>query len=117
VTLRSPHSLRADALVRAVLVAQWPLPVPTGEIEERVGMPGDPVVLRMLNRMASLGKAEKLNVPDMKSRYWRLASRPESPLAPGPQADVEAMTARPVQPRQPGPGAQAQGEAEPEAGT
>ena len=85
-TLRSPRSLRADALVRAVLVAEWPMPVPTGEVEERVGMPGDPVVLRMLNRLASLGKAEKLNVPDMKSRYWRLASCPESQHEVEPEA-------------------------------
>ena len=43
--VRSPRSMRADALVRAVLAAEWPLPLPTGMFEERIGMPRDPVVL------------------------------------------------------------------------
>jgi hypothetical protein len=83
-TLRSPRSIRADALVRAALAAAWPLPVPTGTVEERVGMPRDPVVLRMLNRLAASGKAEKMTVPDVKSLYWRLAAPPQVLLAREP---------------------------------
>ena len=75
-TLSSPRSRRADALVRAALAAEWPLPVPTRVVEERLGMPGDPVVWRMLARLARRGDAERLTVPDLKSRYWRLSVPP-----------------------------------------
>ncbi|MBO0879977.1 MAG: hypothetical protein J2P17_06340 [Mycobacterium sp.] len=75
--LRSPRSVHADALVRAVLAAEWPLPLATGLIGERVGLPGDPVVLRMLNRLASRGEAEKFTFADKRSCYWRLATDEE----------------------------------------
>jgi hypothetical protein len=80
-TLRSPRSIRADALVRAVLAAEWPYPVKTGTVEARAGMPRDPVVLRMLNRLAASGEAEKITRLDVKSLYWRLAAPPQVLLA------------------------------------
>ncbi len=80
-TLRSPRSVRADALVRAVLAAEWPYPVKTGMVEKRAGMPGDPVVLRMLNRMAHAGEAEKIARVDVKFLYWRLTAPPQVLLA------------------------------------
>jgi hypothetical protein len=79
--LRSPRSIRADALVRAVLAAEWPYPVKTGTVQERAGMPGDRVVLRMLNRMAAGGEAEKISRVDVKSLYWRLTAPPGVLLA------------------------------------
>jgi hypothetical protein len=97
--LRSPRSIRADALVRAVLAAEWPLPVSTGVVEERAGMPRDPVVLRMLNRLASAGKAEKMTVADVKSLYWRLAAPPQVLIAPkldAPEEITIAVTAEDI---------------------
>jgi hypothetical protein len=93
-TLRSHRSIRADALARAALASAWPQPLPTGVIAERIGMPGDPVVLRMLHRLAASGTAEKTTRTDMKSLYWRLTAAPQDLLAPAASAAPGAATAR-----------------------
>jgi hypothetical protein len=72
-------SMRIAALVRAVLVLEYPLPVPTLTVAERVSRRYDPAVYRMLRRMENRGEAERIRLPDVQSVYWRLIppARPE----------------------------------------
>jgi len=59
-------------------------PVPTGEIEDRTGcgIRYGQLCYRMLRRLERLGQVEKIELRDMKSRYWRLAGGPA--FAPEP---------------------------------
>lgn len=63
---------RIAALVRAVLVLEYPLPVPTLTVAERVSWRYDPAVYRMLRRMENRGEAERVRLRDAQSVYWRL---------------------------------------------
>jgi hypothetical protein len=74
-SILSPFSVHVTDQVLAVLAEAWPLPVPTGEIEDRTGYGPrhGQVAYRMLQRLARLGEVEKIVMPDVKSRYWRLA--------------------------------------------
>lgn len=76
----SPLSLHVTDQITAVLRDAWPLPLSTGEIERRTGygIRYGQLTYRMLQRLASRGDAEKVTLPDMKSRYWRLARTEDS---------------------------------------
>lgn len=70
-------SERIAALVRAVLVLEYPVPVPTLTVAERVSRRYDPVAYRMLRRMENRGEAERIRLPDAQSVYWRLVPPPQ----------------------------------------
>jgi hypothetical protein len=76
VTALTAANARIGALVRAVLTLEYPLPVPTTAVAERVSYRHDPAVYRALARMEHQGDIEKISVPDVKCRYWRLAEPP-----------------------------------------
>jgi hypothetical protein len=63
---------RIAALARAVLVLEYPLPVPTLAVAERVSRRYDPAVYRMLRRMEARDEAERIRLPGAQSVYWRL---------------------------------------------
>lgn len=75
-TALSRRNDRLTGLVRAVLVLEWPLPVPTPVIEKRVSRRYDPDVYRTLWRLERIGEAERITVPDTRCRYWRLGEAP-----------------------------------------
>jgi hypothetical protein len=70
-------SERIAALVRAVLILEYPVPVPTLTVAGRVSRRYDPVVYRMLRRMENRGEAERIRLPDVQSVYWRLIPPPQ----------------------------------------
>ena len=76
----SSLSVHVTDQITAVLRDAWPLPLSTGEIEKRTGygIRYGQLTYRMLQRMARAGDAEKITMPDMKSRYWRLARTQDS---------------------------------------
>lgn len=80
-TALSPLSIACTDAVLAVLAQEYPLPVPTGEVEKRTGYGAryGQLTYRMLQRLARRGEVEKIAVPDMMSRYWRLAAKPAGP--------------------------------------
>lgn len=73
----SPRSVHVTDQILAVL-REAAEPLPTGEIEKRTGygIRYGQLCYRMLARLERTGQAEKLTLPDMKSRYWRLAGGP-----------------------------------------
>lgn len=71
-TALTAASERIAALVGAVLTLEYPVPVPTLTVAERVSRRYDPVVYRMLRRMENRGEAERIRLPDVQSVYWRL---------------------------------------------
>ena len=73
----SPRSVHVTDQILAVLAEEWPLPVPTGVIEARTGygVRYGQLTYRLLQRLARRGEVEKITVPDMRSRYWRLAGQ------------------------------------------
>ena len=75
----SLRSVRVTDQILAVLAEEWPLPVPTGVIEEHTGYGAryGQLTYRMLQRLARRGEVEKFTLPDMRSRYWRLAGAPQ----------------------------------------
>lgn len=75
-TALTARNTRLADLIRAVLVLEWPLPVPTQAIAERVSRRWDPDVYRMLRRMEHHGDAERIKDPDSQSVYWRLTEPP-----------------------------------------
>jgi hypothetical protein len=87
VTALTAANARIGALVRAVLILEYPLPVPTTAVAERVSYRYDPAVYRALARMEHHGDIEKITVPDMKSRYWRLAKPPVTTSLPAPREE------------------------------
>jgi hypothetical protein len=80
VSALSPRSVHVTDQILAVLAGEWPLPVPTGVIQERTGYAAryGQLTYRMLQRLARRGEAEKITLPDMRSRYWRLAGAPQA---------------------------------------
>jgi hypothetical protein len=78
VTALTAANARIGALVRAVLILEYPLPVPTTAVAERVSYRYDPAIYRALARMEHQGEIEKISVPDVKTRYWRLARKPRA---------------------------------------
>ena len=83
----SPRSVHVTDQILAVLAGEYPLPVPTREVEERTGygIRYGQLTYRLLQRLARRGEVEKITVPDMKSRYWRLAAPGTDP------ADLELL--------------------------
>lgn len=77
-TALTAANARISALIHAVLVEEWPLPVSTQTIAKRVSRPYDPDVYRMLTRMEHRGDAEKIKREDDPNRYWRLAENPHA---------------------------------------
>lgn len=71
-----PLSIAVTDQILAVLAAEYPLPLPTRKVEERTGygLGYGPVTYRMLTRLARRGEVEKIAVPEMRCRYWRLIS-------------------------------------------
>jgi len=98
VTALTAANARIGALVRAVLILEYPLPVPTTAVAERVSWRYDPAVYRALARMEHQGDVEKISVPDDKSRYWRLATPPATTFLPARPVPGQAGSG-PVRPR------------------
>ena len=73
----SPRSVHVTDQILAVLAEEWLLPVPTGVIEARTGygVRYGQLTYRLLQRLARRGEVEKITVPDMRSRYWRLVGQ------------------------------------------
>jgi hypothetical protein len=73
-TVLTAANERIAALVRAVLVLEYPFPIPTLAVAERVSWRYDPAVYRMLRRMENRGEAERIRLPAAQSVYWRFVT-------------------------------------------
>jgi len=72
----SPRSVAVTDQILAVL-REAAEPLATLEIERRAGYrPYGSPAYQMLRRLERMGQVERLKVPDMQSRYWRLAGGP-----------------------------------------
>jgi hypothetical protein len=74
VTRLSPLRAEATGRIRAVLADAYPLPLSTGQVEERTGYGAryGQLAYRMLARLAARRDVEKICMPDARSRYWRM---------------------------------------------
>ena len=88
-TRLSPLRAEATGRIRAVLADAYPLPLSTGQVEERTGYGAryGQLAYRMLQRLAARHEAEKIHLPDARSCYWRMW-----PQDPGPQPEGTGTT-------------------------
>jgi hypothetical protein len=86
----TPRNVAVTDQILAVLSEAYPLPVSTGEVEERTGygIPYGQLTYRMLQRLADLGEIEKITLPDVRSRYWR-----KWPQEPGRDSSTRELEA------------------------
>jgi len=71
-TARNQHL--ADQVL-AVLRDSGPLPISTVQVTRALGLDGgyaQAEIWRVLTRLAKRGEAEKITLPDMRCRYWRI---------------------------------------------
>jgi hypothetical protein len=62
--------------VLAVLADSGPLPISTRQVTKAAGLEGayhEAEIWRVLDRLARRGEAERIVLPDMCCRYWRIA--------------------------------------------
>ena len=74
----SPRATVVTDRILALLASEWPLPVPTAEIVERIGPEARRSLMayRMLERLAKLGDVEKIAGTGRRSVCWRLSAPP-----------------------------------------
>jgi hypothetical protein len=94
-TALSPLSIHVTDQVLAVLAAEYPVPAPTRLVEDRTGYGPRYGLLtyRMLTRLARRGEAEKITVPNSKSRYWRLTAPPQRQVSTARATPSDAVFA------------------------
>lgn len=70
----APLSVAVTGQILAVLATEYPLPVSTREVEKRTGYGAryGQLTYLMLQRLARRGEVEKVTLPEMRCRYWRL---------------------------------------------
>jgi hypothetical protein len=77
----NPANSALTGQILAALDDEGPLPISTSALLDKLGLRGyQNTVLRLLNRLARLGEAEKIKLEDMRCCYWRRV------LVPGDRA-------------------------------